>query len=151
MIRSDLYVGTDPSGHTAYSWLAESVVQTVQFDIAPLLQGMVERGYIEPNVTLGLIEFGSEAFNSPSNVTFTVANYGVNLQSNITVPSPASQSSSGIAAPTVDLAPPPAVETLSAGTKSKKTSAAASRCLGPESGWWWVLILSIGMALNLGF
>jgi hypothetical protein len=92
---SDLYVGTDPSGHTAYSWLTTGAVQAVQFDIAPLLQAMMQRNLIDANATLGLIELGSEAFYSTRNVTFTIDDYRVSLNGNPAAPPSAQISTPG--------------------------------------------------------
>jgi hypothetical protein len=72
---SNLYVGTTRRGSTTLSWLASSNVETVNMDIAPLFKAMAP--FMASNLTLGLVQFGSECFFSATNVTFGVSNFSL--------------------------------------------------------------------------
>ena len=115
---------------------------------------MVEHSLIDSNATLGLIEFGSEAFYSTQNVTFTVENYGVNLNKNLAAaPSPVVQSSATSTPPSQNLEMQPDVSnetsTLTSITPEsmKKTNAAGSFGVAFERSWWigaWMIYLAFG-------
>jgi hypothetical protein len=128
------------------------VVRDVQFDIAPLLKAMVERGLIDPNAMLGLIELGSEAFFSPRNVTLTVENYAVNLNGNLAVAPPAAAESSTpgqyLEMQPNGSTPTSAPVTVTTPESQKKANAAAT--LGATlGGSTWMAILCIGVMLKL--
>jgi len=123
----DLYVGTDPTGHTTYSWLTGPFVQTFQFDVAPLLNAMIQKNLVEPDVVLGLIEFGSEAFYSPSNVTFSVTNYEVDLETVAGVQSLQPKSTSSHSITTTTLPKPPAISVESSPKTTSNASTQSSR------------------------
>lgn len=44
-------------------------------DVAPLLQYLWRRGLVSADARLGLVEFGSEAYRSGDNVTFSAAGF----------------------------------------------------------------------------
>lgn len=50
-------------------------------DISPLLQALWRNKLIPGDAFLGLVEFGTEAFHSDKNITFTVSHFGMNLTS----------------------------------------------------------------------
>jgi hypothetical protein len=151
-VISDLYVGTDPSGHTAYSWLTTGAVQDVQFDIAPLLKAMVEHSLIDSNAMLGLIELGSEAFFSTENVTLTVENYGVNLNGNLAVAPPVAAQSS-TPGQYLEMQPNGSVSTsvpLTSTTAESQKKANSAPSFGPVlGGSVWIAMLCTGVALKL--
>jgi xyloglucan-specific endo-beta-1,4-glucanase len=72
-------MGTNPRGHTTLSWMPDSNMQDFNVDISPLLTALVQNSLIPPNVYVGRVDFGSEAFHSPSNVTFSAADYSMDL------------------------------------------------------------------------
>jgi xyloglucan-specific endo-beta-1,4-glucanase len=49
------------------------------FDLTTLLQALWKNNLVPSNASLGLIEFGSEAFHSDQNVTFAVSEFGMDL------------------------------------------------------------------------
>ena len=48
-------------------------------EISPLLQYLWRNDLIQSNATLGLIEFGSEAYYADGNVTFSASNFSADI------------------------------------------------------------------------
>lgn len=48
-------------------------------DIAPLLQYLTTKSLVSPDAQLGLVEFGSEAYYSQSNVTFSAGDFSMQV------------------------------------------------------------------------
>jgi hypothetical protein len=48
-------------------------------DISPLLTALVQNNLVPANAYIGRIDFGNEAFHSPSNVTFSAAGYSMDM------------------------------------------------------------------------
>jgi len=48
-------------------------------DITALLQALWKNNLVPSNASLGLVEFGSEAFHSAQNVTFAASDFGMDL------------------------------------------------------------------------
>ena len=48
-------------------------------EISPLLQYLWRNDLISANATLGLIEFGSEAYHADGNVTFSASNFSADI------------------------------------------------------------------------
>jgi hypothetical protein len=59
--------------------MPDSNMQDFSMDISPLLTALVQNNLIPANVYVGRVDFGSEAFHSPSNVTFSAADYSMDL------------------------------------------------------------------------
>jgi xyloglucan-specific endo-beta-1,4-glucanase len=59
--------------------MPDSDMQDFNLDISPLLTALVQNNLVPSNVYIGRVDFGSEAFHSPSNVTFSAADYSMDL------------------------------------------------------------------------
>jgi hypothetical protein len=54
-------------------------MQDFNLDISPLLTALVQYNLVPADVSIGRVDFGTEAFHSPSNVTFSAADYSLDL------------------------------------------------------------------------
>jgi len=54
-------------------------MQDFNLDISPLLTALVNNNLVPANAYIGRVDFGSEAFHTPSNVTFSAADYSMDL------------------------------------------------------------------------
>lgn len=77
--RSMLYRGRNQRGTDVFTWLATVNVASFAAEISLLLQSLWRNGLVHPDSHIGLVEFGSEAFHSPDNVTFSASNFGIHL------------------------------------------------------------------------
>jgi len=132
-----LYSGLNFRGHNTMSWLptTPTSIEDVDMDIAPLFQAMSI--LLPPNLSLGLIQLGSEAFFSSVNVTFGMSDYSLDLET-----------TSG--SETLLLAPTP-TSTISSSSAATATSSSTSTTqksgsIRNRSGWWLtIFIISIGI------
>ncbi|OCK77131.1 glycoside hydrolase family 12 protein [Lepidopterella palustris CBS 459.81] len=76
-----LYMGKNHRGNNVFSWISPLNITDFNEDISPLLQALWRNSLVPQNAFLGLVEFGSEAFHSDKNVTFSISNFGMNLTS----------------------------------------------------------------------
>jgi xyloglucan-specific endo-beta-1,4-glucanase len=60
--------------------MPDSDLDDFNLDISPLLTALVQNNLMSSSVYIGRIDFGSEAFHSPSNVTFSAADYSLDLK-----------------------------------------------------------------------
>ncbi|KAK4444334.1 concanavalin A-like lectin/glucanase domain-containing protein [Podospora aff. communis PSN243] len=74
-----LYKGQNQRGTDVFTWVATSNVASFAAEVSPLLQSLWRNGLISPNSQIGLVEFGSEAFHSPDNVTFSASGFAIHL------------------------------------------------------------------------
>lgn len=76
-----LYTGKNHRGHRTFSWMSPVNMTDFNEDISPLLQALWRNKLIPGDAFLGLVEFGTEAFHSDKNITFTVSHFSMNLTS----------------------------------------------------------------------
>ncbi|KAJ9157977.1 Endoglucanase cel12A [Pleurostoma richardsiae] len=74
-----LYQGQNSGGTNVFSWVAATNETVFNDDISPLLQYLWRNDLVPSNSSLGLIEFGSEAYHAGSNVTFSASNFSLEL------------------------------------------------------------------------
>ncbi|KAK0639532.1 concanavalin A-like lectin/glucanase domain-containing protein [Cercophora newfieldiana] len=74
-----LYKGQNQRGTSVFTWVATSNVASFAAEVSPLLQSLWRNGLVSPYSKIGLVEFGSEAFHSPGNVTFSASGFGIHL------------------------------------------------------------------------
>jgi len=77
--HSVLYKGQNQRGTDVFTWMATSNVASFAAEVSPLLQSLWRNGLISPESHIGLVEFGSEAFHSPKNVTFAASDFGIRI------------------------------------------------------------------------
>jgi xyloglucan-specific endo-beta-1,4-glucanase len=64
---------------TTFSWVASKTVENFDFDASSLIQTLVSKGKLPADTYLGVIGFGTEAFHSTDNVTFTTTKFGASV------------------------------------------------------------------------
>ncbi|KAK0622590.1 concanavalin A-like lectin/glucanase domain-containing protein, partial [Immersiella caudata] len=74
-----LYKGQNQRGTDVFTWVAASSVPSFAAEVSPLLQSLWRNNLISPSSHIGLVEFGSEAFHSLDNVTFSAADFAIHL------------------------------------------------------------------------
>ncbi|EFX02832.1 glycosyl transferase [Grosmannia clavigera kw1407] len=77
---SILYSGVNQRGLSVYTWVPEKNETSFDQDISPLLQYLWRNQFISSNLTLGLVQFGSEAYSSQGNVTFSASGFAMDLE-----------------------------------------------------------------------
>lgn len=80
---SNLYSGRNGVGQQVLTWVPTSTTETFSGDILPLLSqptGAAAIDFPADSDYLGYIAFGSEAFSSKANVTFSVPNFALDVQ-----------------------------------------------------------------------
>jgi len=75
-------------------------------DLTALFQALWKNNLIPSNASLGLVEFGSEAFHSVQNITFAASNFGMDLSPG-TPPELNIAVASGLCHSTASLSQPP--------------------------------------------
>ena len=68
--NSDLYTGQNGVGTNVWTWVASTLTNRFVGDILPLVNGLETADGPAGNDYLGYFGFGTEAYNSPVNVTF---------------------------------------------------------------------------------
>jgi len=114
-MHSTLYTGRNTRGTRVFTWVAQANETGFFHEISPLLQYLWRNDLVPSNATLGLIEFGSEAYHADANVTFSASNFSIDVSVG--------------QAPQLDLADMP-----------KKCSDAAAAYVRTSS--WWILVVS---------
>ncbi|KAK1756362.1 hypothetical protein QBC47DRAFT_460200 [Echria macrotheca] len=66
-------------GTHVFTWVATTNEADFAADVSPLLQSLWRSGLVAADSYLGPVEFGSEAFHSPTNVTFAASDFFVVL------------------------------------------------------------------------
>ncbi|KAK3939333.1 concanavalin A-like lectin/glucanase domain-containing protein [Diplogelasinospora grovesii] len=74
-----LYQGKNSRGTDVFTWMATTNETSFSAEISPLLQYLWRNGLVPSNSSLGLVEFGSEAYHSESNVTFSATSFDAEL------------------------------------------------------------------------
>lgn len=77
---SILYQGRNKRGTNVFTWAATSNETSFAAEISPLLQYLWRNGLVDPSSKVGLVEFGSEAFHSRGNVTFSASGFDMELR-----------------------------------------------------------------------
>lgn len=78
-LPSLLYRGTNQRGTSVFTWVATTNDVGFSADMSALLQPLWRSGLISPSSYIGVVEFGSEAFHSPENVTFAASDFDIRL------------------------------------------------------------------------
>lgn len=78
---SSLWFDTNQRNQKVFTWVTRDGSDVTQFDedITPLLKFVLDSGEIDSDSWLGLVEFGSEAWHSPENITFSAAHFSMDL------------------------------------------------------------------------
>ncbi|KAK1485966.1 hypothetical protein CTAM01_12336 [Colletotrichum tamarilloi] len=76
-----LWFDTNQRNQKVFTWVTRDGSDVTQFDedITPLLKFVLDSGEIDSDSWLGLVEFGSEAWHSPENITFSAAHFSMDL------------------------------------------------------------------------
>ncbi|KAF6829120.1 glycosyl transferase [Colletotrichum plurivorum] len=76
-----LWYDTNQRDQKVFTWVTRdgSDVNEFDADVAPLFKYVLESGEIDKESWLGLVEFGSETWHSPDNITFSAANFAMEL------------------------------------------------------------------------
>ncbi|KAH7213227.1 concanavalin A-like lectin/glucanase domain-containing protein [Fusarium redolens] len=77
-----LYYGKNQRDHHVLTWVPhEDVDDITEFDedVSPLLEYVWRNGLIANSTYLGIVEFGSETWQSSANVTFSTASYSLTI------------------------------------------------------------------------
>ncbi len=77
--HSILYRGENQRGTTVFTWVASTNETSFAAEVSPLLQTLWRNGLLSPASHIGVVEFGSEAYHSPENVTFAAENFDMDL------------------------------------------------------------------------
>lgn len=81
--RSELYTGTNSAKQNVLSWVAAETTEAFTGDIYPLITDLYTlTGDIYPSNSdyMGIFQFGTEAFSSDKNVTFSVPKLSIDIQ-----------------------------------------------------------------------
>lgn len=76
---STLYSGQNARGTSVFTWVAPSDQTSFDEDISPLFQYLWHNDLMAVDAQLGLVEFGSEAYHSGNNVTFSAGSFSMGV------------------------------------------------------------------------
>lgn len=76
---STLYAGQNSRGTSVFTWVAPRDETNFDEDVSPLLQYLWRKKLVSADARLGLVEFGSEAYHSGANVTFSASEFSMQL------------------------------------------------------------------------
>jgi hypothetical protein len=87
-VNSDLFVGQNANSQNVFSWVATQPVEEFTSDITPLFLSILNLPNVEdlgvdvPTFTdyLGYVGFGTQAYNSIGDVTFSVPRLSIDVQ-----------------------------------------------------------------------
>ncbi|KIV99014.1 uncharacterized protein PV09_09243 [Verruconis gallopava] len=91
----ELYKGKKTNGQSVLTWQAANPVRQFQLDVLSFLRLLQTNEVLAPELTLGVVEFGTETFHADENVTFSGSNFSMELSSNASATSAQPFSSSG--------------------------------------------------------
>ncbi|ROV97272.1 hypothetical protein VSDG_04789 [Cytospora chrysosperma] len=74
-----LYTGQNSRGTSVFTWVSPADQTSFDEDIAPLLQYLWRNELVSADARLGLVQFGSEAYHSGNNVTFSAADFNMDV------------------------------------------------------------------------
>ncbi|CAN8099144.1 unnamed protein product [Discula destructiva] len=75
-----LYSGQNSRGTSVFTWVSPTNNTAFDEDISPLLQYLWRNELVSADARLGLVEFGSEAYHSTSNVTFSAGKFSMDIR-----------------------------------------------------------------------
>lgn len=78
-MTSTLYSGQNARGTIVFTWVAPSDQTSFDEDIAPLFQYLWRNDLMSADAQLGVVEFGSEAYHSGNNVTFSASSFSMGV------------------------------------------------------------------------
>ncbi|CAP68354.1 uncharacterized protein PODANS_7_3370 [Podospora anserina S mat+] len=123
-----LYYGKNQRGTNVFSWVAEGNALSFSAEVSPLLQYLWREGLVSAGSFVGVVAFGSEAFRSVENVTFSATDFDMVLDTG--------------AAPTL---PPEELP------KSKSGAARAAPDTRAASwSWTWLVVLNMSIIGSAG-
>ncbi|KHN99840.1 Concanavalin A-like lectin/glucanase [Metarhizium album ARSEF 1941] len=82
-VEFELYAGTNAQQQRVLSWVATKPTANFQGNLKPLLDGIFDlnnANYPQKTDYLGYVAFGQEAYSSTSNVTFSVTNLAIDIE-----------------------------------------------------------------------
>ena len=82
-ICSMLYKGQNSRGTRVYTWVAKQNQPSFDEEVTPLIQYLIRQALLTTNDFLGVVEFGTEAFYSTGNITFSASSFHMDLQSRL--------------------------------------------------------------------
>ncbi|KAK4210678.1 concanavalin A-like lectin/glucanase domain-containing protein [Rhypophila decipiens] len=74
-----LYQGRNERGTNVFSWVSNTTRTSFAGEVSPLLEYLWRNGLISGETNIGLVSFGSEAFISSGNVTFSATDFRISL------------------------------------------------------------------------
>jgi hypothetical protein len=80
LASSDLYTGKNGKGQNVWTWVAATTTNRFVGDIRPILTELAGQNGPTGSDYLGYVSFGSEAYYSPQNVTFSVPELSIDIQ-----------------------------------------------------------------------
>ncbi|KAK3332351.1 concanavalin A-like lectin/glucanase domain-containing protein [Cercophora scortea] len=80
-----LYQGHNARGTNVLTWMSTANRTSFAAEISPLLQYLWRNGLVSAGSNIGLVSFGSEAYHSEGNVTFSASDFGMTV---VTGPAP---------------------------------------------------------------
>ncbi|KAK0718525.1 concanavalin A-like lectin/glucanase domain-containing protein [Lasiosphaeria miniovina] len=81
-----LYEGRNGRGTDVFTWVAATNETGFTADISPLLQYLWRNGLVSADSNVGLVSFGSEAYHSRGNVTFSASRFDMHLVTGLAPP-----------------------------------------------------------------
>ncbi|KAK4160404.1 family 12 putative glycoside hydrolase [Cladorrhinum sp. PSN259] len=79
-VEFNLFRGRNQRGTDVFTWIAETNQMVFAAEISPLLQHLWRNGFMSENSHVGLISFGTEAYFSMGNVTFSASEFDMCLE-----------------------------------------------------------------------
>ncbi|KAK3985199.1 family 12 putative glycoside hydrolase [Cladorrhinum sp. PSN332] len=79
-VEFTLFRGRNQRGTDVFTWIASTNQMEFAAEISPLLQHLWRNGFMSANSHVGLISFGTEAYYSRGNVTFSASEFDMCLQ-----------------------------------------------------------------------
>jgi hypothetical protein len=80
LASSNLYSGTNGNGQHVWTWVATTTTNRFVGDISPMLTELSAQNGPTEDDYLGYIGFGTEAYSSPQNVTFSVTELSIEVK-----------------------------------------------------------------------
>ncbi|KAK0737176.1 concanavalin A-like lectin/glucanase domain-containing protein [Apiosordaria backusii] len=78
-VEFTLYYGQNQRGTNVFSWVAAENAPSFSAEVSPLLQYLWREGLVSAGSFVGVVAFGSEAFRSVDNVTFSATDFEMHL------------------------------------------------------------------------
>ncbi|KAM7184384.1 Concanavalin A-like lectin/glucanase domain containing protein [Naviculisporaceae sp. PSN 640] len=75
-----LYQGRNERGTHVFSWVSNTTRTNFESEVSPLLQYLWKNELISGDTNIGLVSFGTEAFISSGNITFSATDFRMSLE-----------------------------------------------------------------------